>query len=186
MYMFYQIKNNSTFRVHPTHWCDYTPDSWSQSSKYFSQPLMQPIPIVACFGEFLPLLSSSAGEIHVRSDLNLEIDFLRLSMSWPLEIPWLNWQGVLGHCSDAIWSTSPMNLVAFSWILVGKMVLYPYKFILLLPSYIKSSVSSHQLRGPVPETAMHAYSMIPPPSCFTDEAVCLGLFAVPFFLHIFR
>ncbi len=26
---------------------------------------MQPIPICACFGEFLPLLSSSAGEINV-------------------------------------------------------------------------------------------------------------------------
>ncbi len=47
---------------------------------------MQPIPIVACFGEFVPLLSSSAGEIHVQSDLNLEIDFcnLRLSISLPL------------------------------------------------------------------------------------------------------
>ncbi len=47
---------------------------------------MQPIPSVACFGEFLPLLSSSAGEIHVKSDLNLEIDLanLRLSISLPL------------------------------------------------------------------------------------------------------
>ncbi len=36
---------------------------------------MQLIPIVACFGEFLPLLCSSAGEVHVQSDLNLEIDF---------------------------------------------------------------------------------------------------------------
>ncbi len=47
---------------------------------------MQPIPIVTCFGEFLPLLSSSAGEIHVQSDLNLEIDLgnLRLSISLPL------------------------------------------------------------------------------------------------------
>ncbi len=47
---------------------------------------MQPIPIVACFGEFLPLLSSSAGESHVQSDLNLEIDLanLRLTISLPL------------------------------------------------------------------------------------------------------
>ncbi len=47
---------------------------------------MQPIPIVACFGEFLHLLSSSAGESHVQSDLNLEIDSgnLRLSISLPL------------------------------------------------------------------------------------------------------
>ncbi len=47
---------------------------------------MQPIPIAACFGEFLPLLSSSAGEIHVQSDLNLEIDLgnWRLSISLPL------------------------------------------------------------------------------------------------------
>ncbi len=47
---------------------------------------MQPIPIVACFGEFLPLLSSSAGEIHAQSDFNLEIDLgsLRLFISLPL------------------------------------------------------------------------------------------------------
>ncbi len=47
---------------------------------------MQPFPIVACFGEFLSLLSSSAGEINVQSDLNLEIDLdnLRLSISLPL------------------------------------------------------------------------------------------------------
>ncbi len=58
------------------------------------------------------------------------------------------------------------------------MVLYPSKFILLLSSYIESSV---KLRGPVPETAMHAHSMTPPLPCFTDEAVCLGSFVVPFF-----
>ncbi len=46
---------------------------------------MQPIPIVACFGELLLLLYSSAGEIHVQSDLNLEIDLgsQRLSISLP-------------------------------------------------------------------------------------------------------
>ncbi len=58
------------------------------------------------------------------------------------------------------------------------MVLYPSKLILLLSSYIKSSV---KLRGPVPEAAMHVHAMTPPPPCFTDEAVCLGSFAVPFF-----
>ncbi len=71
----------------------------------------------------------------------------------------------------------PMNLVAFSWILVGKMVLYPSKFIQLQSSYIKSSV---KLRGPVPETAMHAHAMTTPLPCFTEEAGCLGSFAVPF------
>ncbi len=47
---------------------------------------MQPIPIVACFGEFLSLLSSAAGEIHVQSDLNIDIDLgnLRLSIYLPL------------------------------------------------------------------------------------------------------
>ncbi len=44
-------------------------------------PLMQPIPTVACFGEFLPLLSSSAGEIHVQLDLNLEIDLSNLRLN---------------------------------------------------------------------------------------------------------
>ncbi len=28
---------------------------------------------------------------------------------------------------------------------------------------------------------MHAHAMTPPPPCFTDEVVCLGSFAVPFF-----
>ncbi len=49
---------------------------------------MPPIPVVACFVEFLPLLSSSADEIHVQSDFNLEIDLgnLRLFISLPLQI----------------------------------------------------------------------------------------------------
>ncbi len=46
---------------------------------------MQPIPIVACFGEFLPLLKSSKGEIYVQSDLNREIDLGNLlSITLPL------------------------------------------------------------------------------------------------------
>ncbi len=85
--------------------------------------------------------------------------------------------GCFGSLSWCNMKHFPMNLVAFSWILVGNMVLYPSKFILRLSSYIKSSV---KLRGPVPEAAMHVHVMTTPP-CFTDEAVCLGSFAVPFF-----
>ncbi len=86
--------------------------------------------------------------------------------------------GCFGSLSWCNMKHFPMNLVAFSWILVGNMVLYPSKLILLLSSYIKLSV---KLRGSVPETAMHAHAMTTPPPCFTDEAVCLGTFAVPFF-----
>ncbi len=51
---------------------------------------MQPITLVACLGEFLPLLSPSAGEIHVQSDLNLESDFgnVRLSISFYKCLDW--------------------------------------------------------------------------------------------------
>ncbi len=59
--------------------------------------------------------------------------------------------GCFGSLSWCNMKHFPINMVAFSWILVGKMVLYSSKFILLLSSYIKSSV---KLRGPVPETAM--------------------------------
>ncbi len=85
--------------------------------------------------------------------------------------------GCFGSLSWCNMKHFPMDLVAFSWILVGKMVLYPSKFILLLSSYIKSSV---KLRGSFPEAAIYAHAMTPPPPCFTDEATCLGLFAVPF------
>ncbi len=43
-----------------------------------------------------------------------------------------------------------------------------------------STVIIHQVISKV-ETAMHDHAMTPPPPCFTDEAVCLGSFAVPFF-----
>ncbi len=79
--------------------------------------------------------------------------------------------GCFGSLSWCNTKHFPINLVAFSWILVGKMVLYPSKFTLPLSSYIKSSV---KLRGPVPGTAMHAHAMTPPPPCFTDKAVCVG------------
>ncbi len=90
--------------------------------------------------------------------------------------------GCFGSLSWCNMKHFPKNLVVFSWILVGKMVLYPSKFILLLSSYIKSSV---KVRGPVPDAAMHAHAMTPPPPCFTDEAVCLGSLQFPFYLHIF-
>ncbi len=68
------------------------------------------------------------------------------------------------------------------------MVLYPSKLILLLSSYIKLSV---KLRGPVPETVIHAHAMTTPPPCFTDETVCFGSIAKKahqrlYFLHQLR
>ncbi len=65
---------------------------------------MQPIPTVACFGEFLPLVSSSDAEIHVQSDLNLKIDLgdLRLYISLPCRL--------LSCCNM---KRFPMNLVTF-------------------------------------------------------------------------
>ncbi len=149
------------------------------SFEILSQPLMQPIPIVTCFGEFLLLLSSSAGEIHVQSDLNLETDLTIWDFPFLCPYKFLDWTGrCFGSLSWCNMKHFPMNLVAFSWILVGKMILHPSKLILLLSWYIKSSV---KLRGPVPAAAMHAHAMTTPPPCFTDEAVCLGSFTVPFY-----
>ncbi len=65
------------------------------------------------------------------------------------------------------------------------MVLYPSKLIMLLSSYIKLLV---KMRGPVPETVIHAHAMTTPPQCFTDETVCFGSIAKKaqqrlYFLH---
>ncbi len=151
---------------------------------------MQPIPSVACFGEFVPLLSSSAGEIHVQSELNLEIDLGKTFHFFALINSLTELEGCFGSLSCCNMKHFPMNLVAFSWILVGKMVLKPFQIILLLSSYIKSSV---KLRGPVPETAMHAHAMTPPPLSSTtvvfsaDQVVvggwCRWWFPNSWFLH---
>ncbi len=149
---------------------------------YFSQPLMQPIPTVAYFGEFLPLLFSwwNSCSIGFKSG-----DWLGQSKTFYF-FALINSLTELAECFESLfWCNMkhfPMKLVAFSWILVAKIVLYPSKLILLLSSYIKSSV---KLRRPVPEAAMHAHAMTPPPPCFTDEGVCLGSFAVPFFSFTF-
>ncbi len=138
---------------------------------------MQPIPIVACFGEFLPLLFSWWNSCSIRFE---SADWLGQSKTFHF-FALINYLTELAGCFGSLsWCNMkhfPINLVAF-WILLCKMVLYPSKCILLLSSYIKSSV---KLRGSVPETAMHAHAMTPPPPCFTVEAVCLGSFAVPFF-----
>ncbi len=77
----------------------------------------------------------------------------------------------------------PMNLEAFSWWqdLVGKMVLYPSKLILLLSSYIKSSV---KLSGPVPETAcMPCHSTTS--TMLYSRGCMLGIFCSSLFFSTF-
>ncbi len=64
--------------------------------------------------------------------------------------------GCFGSLSWCNMKHFPMNLVAFSWILVGKMVLYRFwQYILLLSSYIKSSVKLRQPCMPMPWHHLH-------------------------------
>ncbi len=72
----------------------------------------------------------------------------------------------------------PKNLVAFSWMLVGKMVLYTSKLILLLSSYMKSSV---KMSGPVPETIMHAQPWQHLHHALQMRPYAWDLFQFPFF-----
>ncbi len=136
---------------------------------------MQPIPIVSA----VPLLFSWRNSCSIRFKSG---DGLGQSKTLHV-LALINSLTELGGCFGSLsWCNMkhfPMNLVGFSWILVGKMVSYPSKLIQLLSSYIKSSV---KLSGPVPETAMHAHAMTPPPPCFTDA---WDLLQLPFFLHIF-
>ncbi len=81
---------------------------------------------------FCLLLSSSADEIHVQSDLNLEIEQSKTFHFFGLIKSLTELAGCFGSLSWYNMKHFPMNLVAFSWILAGKMVLYSYKFILLL------------------------------------------------------
>ncbi len=54
------------------------------------------------------------------------------------------------------------------------------ELILLLPSCVTSLM---KINEPVPEEAMKAQTITLPPLCFTDELVCLGSWADPFFLQ---
>ncbi len=90
--------------------------------------------------------------------------------------------GCFGSLSWCNMKHFPMNLVEFSWILVSKMVLYPSKLILLLSSYIKSSV---KLRGPVPETS-HACPCHDTTSTMLYRWGCmLGIICSSLFFSIF-
>ncbi len=107
---------------------------------------MQPIPIVSAF----PLLFSWWNSRSIRFKSGDWLGQSKTFHFFALINTLTELAGCFGSLSWCNMKHFPMNLVAFSWILVGKMVLYPSRFILLLSSYIKSSV---KLRGPVPETA---------------------------------
>ncbi len=141
---------------------------------------MQPIPIIACFGEFTLLFSWwNSCLIGFKS-----WDWLGKSKTFHfftlqgIKNPWFELAGCFGSLSWCNMKHFPMNLVAFSWILVGKIVLYPSKFILLLSSYIQSSVKFQ--RQPCMPTPWH----------HLHHALQMRLYAwdhlqFPFFLHIF-
>ncbi len=74
----------------------------------------------------------------------------------------------------------PMSSEAFGWIWADNIARNTSEFILLLLSAVTSSINT---REPVPLAAIHAHAMTLPPPCFTDEVVCLGLWAVPFLLY---
>ncbi len=74
----------------------------------------------------------------------------------------------------------PMSSEAFGWIWADNIARNTSEFILLLLSAVTSSINT---REPVPLAAIHAHAVTLPPSCFTDEVVCLGSWAVPFLLH---
>ncbi len=117
--------------------------TWSHPLKYLSQPLMQPIPIVSPFTLLFSGLNSCSIGFEAGDWLGHYHFFAFIKSLTELA-------GCFGSLSWCNMKNFPMNLEACSWILVGKMILYPSKFILLLSSYMKSSV---KLRGPVPETA---------------------------------
>ena len=109
----------------------------------------------------------SASEMYGSLDLNLEIDFTSLKPSTfpPDELLDCIVSVYFGHCLAACWSAGPMSLGAFSWTLVDKMFLYTSEFILLLQSFVTSSI---KMSESVPEAAVQAQAMTLPPPCFTD------------------
>ncbi len=136
---------------------------------------MQSIPIVSA----VPLLFSWRNSCSIRFKSGDGLGQSKTLHVFALIISLTELAACFGSLSWCNMKHFPVNLVGFSWILVGKMVSYPSKLILLLSSYMKSSV---KLSGPVSETVMHAHAMTPPPPCFTDA---WDLLQLPFFLHIF-
>ncbi len=107
---------------------------------------MQPIPIVSAFTLLFSRWNSCSIGFEAGDWLGQSKTFQFFAFIKSLT----ELAGCFGSLSWCNMKHFPMNLEACSWILVGKMILHPSKFILLLSSYIKSSV---KMRGPAPETA---------------------------------
>ncbi len=196
---------NSTFRVHPTHWCEHKYGyswTWGRSKIYYlvadllrtiTAVSLGHIDITSCL---MPHLVSSF-EILSQPLMRPAVSAFTLLFSWlnacSIRFKSGDWLGrsktfhffallkslteLAGCVGSLFWCNKkhfPMTLVAFSWM----MVLYPSKFILLLP-YIKSSV---KLRGPAPETAC---VLINTSTMLYRWGSMLGIICTSFFLHTF-
>ncbi len=95
---------------------------WVSSLRCFASPLLQLTSVVVCLWVFLPLVLSSASEMHAQSGWNQEIDFAEYYISLPSKTPGLHLLYVLDHRHQfVLWSTVQFNHLAES----GQRV-YPY------------------------------------------------------------
>ncbi len=136
---------------------------------------MQPIPIIACFGEFTLLFS------WWNSCL---IGFK--SWDWLGKSKTFHFFTLQGIKNSLIWTGRVFWLIVLMQYEAlpnesGGIFLNIGRQDSFVPFQIHSAtVIIHSVISKVPETAMHAHTVTPPPPCFTDEAVCLGSFEVPF------
>ncbi len=110
---------NILLRILCRQWLPYVWNSWTSPETgfpalwCFARPLLQLTSVVVCLWVFLPLVLSSASEMHAQSSWNQEIDLAiaEYSTFLPSKTLGLLLLNVLGHCPFVLWSAAQSTLL---------------------------------------------------------------------------
>ncbi len=113
----------------------------------FARPLLQLTSVVVCLWVFLPLVLSSASEMHAQSGWNQEagMAIAEYSTFFTFKNPWVAFAVCFGSSSICTIKRRPINFAAVGWIWADSISLHTSEFIrLLLSSVLCHIITKHQ------------------------------------------
>ncbi len=124
----------------------------------FARLLLQLTSDAVCLWVFLPLVLSSASEMHAQLGWNQETDsaIAEYSTFFTFKNSWVAFAVCFGSSSICTMKRRPINFAPFDWIWAENISLYTSEFFRLLLSSVTSSINTS---NPVPLEGMHAHAI---------------------------